>query len=175
MQDASLTYQQFKNCRDNLSSWLEHLPHSQVRPSDGPSQIAYKLQAQKVSSWGCRRPEGRSGPCPSPPAHVASSHRESSLRMCGPLVASVLRDLKADHRGLGSPPPPTPERLHCAHRNSQPEVSSGLYAPRGSDSRCILFLVLAKPLLCTGNEPRAGGAAWTRAARAGGRPVHRRP
>lgn len=47
MQDASLTYQQFKNCRDNLSSWLEHLPHSQVRPSDGPSQIAYKLQAQK--------------------------------------------------------------------------------------------------------------------------------
>lgn len=47
LQDASLTYQQFKNCRDNLSSWLEHLPHNQVWPSDGPSQITYKLQAQK--------------------------------------------------------------------------------------------------------------------------------
>nr|XP_037849719.1 envoplakin isoform X1 [Chlorocebus sabaeus] len=47
VQDAALTYQQFKNCKDNLSSWLEHLPHSQLRPSDGPSQIAYKLQAQK--------------------------------------------------------------------------------------------------------------------------------
>lgn len=54
MQDVGLTYQQFKNSRDNLSSWLEHLPHSQVRPSDGPSQIAYKLQAQKVRGWGCR-------------------------------------------------------------------------------------------------------------------------
>ncbi|XP_048222377.1 envoplakin [Perognathus longimembris pacificus] len=47
VQDASLAYQQFKNRRDNLSSWLEQLPHNQVRPSDGPSQIAYKLQAQK--------------------------------------------------------------------------------------------------------------------------------
>ncbi|XP_026260637.2 envoplakin [Urocitellus parryii] len=47
LQDASLTYQQFKNCRDNLSSWLEHLPHNQVSPNDGPSQITYKLQAQK--------------------------------------------------------------------------------------------------------------------------------
>ncbi|EPQ18959.1 Envoplakin [Myotis brandtii] len=47
VQDAGLTYQQFKNCRDNLSSWLEHLPPNQMRPSDGPSQIAYKLQAQK--------------------------------------------------------------------------------------------------------------------------------
>ncbi|XP_016786406.3 envoplakin isoform X1 [Pan troglodytes] len=47
VQDAALTYQQFKNCKDNLSSWLEHLPRSHVRPSDGPSQIAYKLQAQK--------------------------------------------------------------------------------------------------------------------------------
>ncbi|XP_028376591.1 envoplakin [Phyllostomus discolor] len=47
LQDAGLTYQQFKNCRDNLSSWLEHLPPNQLRPSDGPSQIAYKLQAQK--------------------------------------------------------------------------------------------------------------------------------
>ncbi|XP_058417671.1 envoplakin [Diceros bicornis minor] len=47
VQDAGLTYQQFKNCKDNLSSWLEHLPCNQVRPSDGPSQIAYKLQAQK--------------------------------------------------------------------------------------------------------------------------------
>ncbi|XP_060058768.1 envoplakin [Erinaceus europaeus] len=47
LQDTSLTYQQFRNCRDNLSSWLEHLPHNQVWPSDGLSQIAYKLQAQK--------------------------------------------------------------------------------------------------------------------------------
>ncbi|XP_061248756.1 envoplakin [Bos javanicus] len=47
MQDAGLTYQQFKNCTDNLNTWLERLPHNKVRPSDGPSQIAYKLQAQK--------------------------------------------------------------------------------------------------------------------------------
>ncbi|KAM5273343.1 envoplakin [Ctenodactylus gundi] len=47
LQDASLTYQQFKNSRDNLSSWLEHLPRNPVRPNDGPSQIDYKLQAQK--------------------------------------------------------------------------------------------------------------------------------
>nr|XP_004655257.2 envoplakin [Jaculus jaculus] len=47
VQDTSLTFQQFKNRRDNLSSWLEQLPHNQVRPSDGPSQVAYKLQAQK--------------------------------------------------------------------------------------------------------------------------------
>lgn len=59
VQDAGLTYQQFKNCRDNLSSWLEHLPPNQVQPSDGPSQIAYKLQAQKV-----RGPGGRTDPCP---------------------------------------------------------------------------------------------------------------
>lgn len=47
MQDAGLTYQQFKNCTDNLNAWLERLPHNKVQPSDGPSQIAYKLQAQK--------------------------------------------------------------------------------------------------------------------------------
>ncbi|KAL6046941.1 hypothetical protein STEG23_019981 [Scotinomys teguina] len=47
LQDARLTYQQFTNVRDNLSSWLEQLPHNQVQPSDGPSQIAYKLKAQK--------------------------------------------------------------------------------------------------------------------------------
>ncbi|XP_064438365.1 envoplakin isoform X2 [Mirounga angustirostris] len=47
LQDVGLTYQQFKNCTDNLSFWLEHLPRNQVRPSDGPSQIAYKLQVQK--------------------------------------------------------------------------------------------------------------------------------
>ncbi|XP_059938693.1 envoplakin [Mesoplodon densirostris] len=46
-QDAGLTYQRFKNCRDNLNSWLEHLPRNEVRPRDGPSQIAYKLQVQK--------------------------------------------------------------------------------------------------------------------------------
>lgn len=48
LQDARLSYQQFTNVRDNLSSWLEQLPHNQVQPSDGPSQIAYKLEAQKV-------------------------------------------------------------------------------------------------------------------------------
>lgn len=64
LQDASLTYQQFKNCRNNLSSWLEHVPSNQVRPSDGPSQISYKLQEQKVRGWGCWQPGGRSGPCP---------------------------------------------------------------------------------------------------------------
>lgn len=48
LQDANLTHQQLKNSRDNLSSWLEQLPHHQVQPSDGPGQIAYKLQAQKV-------------------------------------------------------------------------------------------------------------------------------
>ncbi|XP_054545356.1 envoplakin [Talpa occidentalis] len=47
VQDATLTHQQFKNCRDNLSSWLEHLPRNKMRPGDGPSQVAYKLQAQK--------------------------------------------------------------------------------------------------------------------------------
>ncbi|XP_007454387.1 PREDICTED: envoplakin isoform X2 [Lipotes vexillifer] len=47
VQDAGLTYQQFKNCRDNLNSWLEHLPRNEMRPRDGPSQIAYKLQVQK--------------------------------------------------------------------------------------------------------------------------------
>lgn len=56
MQDASLTYQQFKNCRDNLSSWLDHLPHNQVWPSDGPSKITYKLQAQKVGLGCCGCP-----------------------------------------------------------------------------------------------------------------------
>lgn len=47
LQDARLIHQQFTNVRDNLNSWLEQLPHNQVQPSDGPSQIAYKLQAQK--------------------------------------------------------------------------------------------------------------------------------
>lgn len=47
VQDTGLIYQRFKNCRDSLRSWLEHLPQTQVRPDDGPSQIAYKLQAQK--------------------------------------------------------------------------------------------------------------------------------
>lgn len=52
LQDARLIYQQFTNVRDNLNSWLEQLPHNQVQPSDGPSQIAYKLQAQKVRGRG---------------------------------------------------------------------------------------------------------------------------
>ena len=59
VQDAGLTYQRFKNCRDNLNSWLEHLPRNEMRSRDGPSQIAYKLQVQKVRIWGCRRAGGR--------------------------------------------------------------------------------------------------------------------
>ncbi|CAH6776446.1 envoplakin [Phodopus roborovskii] len=47
LQDARLTYQQLVNVRDNLNSWLQQLPPQRVQPSDGPSQIAYKLQAQK--------------------------------------------------------------------------------------------------------------------------------
>lgn len=52
LQDARLIYQQFTNVRDNLNSWLEQLPRNEVQPSDGPSQIAYKLQAQKVRGLG---------------------------------------------------------------------------------------------------------------------------
>lgn len=86
LQDAGLTYQQFKNCRDNLSSWLEHLPHNQVRPRDGPSQIAYKLQAQKVWGWGCRRLGVRPGPCPEPrpPALAASSAGRAACARVAP-------------------------------------------------------------------------------------------
>ncbi|XP_072501843.1 envoplakin isoform X2 [Notamacropus eugenii] len=47
VQDASLIYQQFKNYSENLRSWMEHLPCSELGPTDGPSQINYKLQAQK--------------------------------------------------------------------------------------------------------------------------------
>lgn len=81
LQDASLTYQQFKNCRNNLSSWLEHVPSNQVRPSDGPSQISYKLQEQKVRGWGCWQPGGRSGPCPElgPQVRLTTVHRRFSL------------------------------------------------------------------------------------------------
>ncbi|XP_036613061.1 envoplakin [Trichosurus vulpecula] len=46
-QDASLIYQQFKNYSENLRSWIEHLPRNELGPTDGPSQINYKLQAQK--------------------------------------------------------------------------------------------------------------------------------
>ncbi|XP_043856067.1 envoplakin isoform X3 [Dromiciops gliroides] len=47
VQDASLIYQQFKNYRENLRSWMEHLPRNELGPTDGPSQINYKLQSQK--------------------------------------------------------------------------------------------------------------------------------
>ncbi|ELR47466.1 Envoplakin [Bos mutus] len=75
MQDAGLTYQQFKNCTDNLNAWLERLPHNKVRPSDGPSQIAYKLQAQKrlLQEIQGRKQDRATASrlsqlCPSPPA-----------------------------------------------------------------------------------------------------------
>lgn len=93
VQDAGLTYQRFKNCRDNLNSWLEHLPRNEMRPRDGPSQIAYKLQVQKVRIWGCRRPGGpvpRAGPSSHIPFPGHLPIRESCLCACGPLVASVL-------------------------------------------------------------------------------------
>uniref|UniRef100_A0A5F8GW96 Envoplakin n=1 Tax=Monodelphis domestica TaxID=13616 RepID=A0A5F8GW96_MONDO len=47
VQDVSLIYQQFKNSSENLRSWMEHLPRNELGPTDGPSQINYKLQAQK--------------------------------------------------------------------------------------------------------------------------------
>ncbi|XP_051851000.1 envoplakin [Antechinus flavipes] len=47
VQDASLLHQQLRNCGENLRSWMEHLPRHELGPSDGPSQVTYKLQAQK--------------------------------------------------------------------------------------------------------------------------------
>ncbi|XP_075438913.1 LOW QUALITY PROTEIN: envoplakin, partial [Ascaphus truei] len=47
LRDASLPYQQLKSSSDSLDTWLNGLPRNQVKPSDGPSQINYKLQSQK--------------------------------------------------------------------------------------------------------------------------------
>lgn len=120
LQDVGLTYQQFKNCRDNLSFWLEHLPRAQVRPGEGPSQIAYKLQAQKVRSWGC----------------LGGDLRGEAR---GPRVASVLRGLRAqttDPRGDPQPSTPTPT-LNAPPGKAvsiRSEAGSELYAPGASNS-----------------------------------------
>lgn len=49
LRNISLTYQQFQNSNENLMFWMNNLPKHQVKTTDGPSQINYKLQAQKVS------------------------------------------------------------------------------------------------------------------------------
>lgn len=50
LRNISLTYQQFQNSNENLMFWMNNLPRHQVKTTDGPSQINYKLQAQKVCS-----------------------------------------------------------------------------------------------------------------------------
>uniref|UniRef100_A0A8C0UUL8 Envoplakin n=1 Tax=Cyanistes caeruleus TaxID=156563 RepID=A0A8C0UUL8_CYACU len=47
LRNISLTYQQFQNSNENLMFWMNNLPRHQVKTTDGPSQIKYKLQAQK--------------------------------------------------------------------------------------------------------------------------------
>ncbi|KFP79318.1 Envoplakin, partial [Acanthisitta chloris] len=47
LRNISLTYQQFQNSNENLMFWMNNLPRHQVKTTDGPSQINYKLQAQK--------------------------------------------------------------------------------------------------------------------------------
>lgn len=50
LRNISLTYQQFQNSNENLMFWMNNIPKHQVKTTDGPSQINYKLQAQKVCS-----------------------------------------------------------------------------------------------------------------------------
>ncbi|KGL86072.1 Envoplakin, partial [Charadrius vociferus] len=47
LRNISLSYQQFQNSNENLMFWMNNLPKHQVKTTDGPSQINYKLQAQK--------------------------------------------------------------------------------------------------------------------------------
>ncbi|NWZ89189.1 EVPL protein, partial [Nesospiza acunhae] len=47
LRNISLTYQQFQNSNENLMFWMNNLPKHQVKTTDGPSQINYKLQAQQ--------------------------------------------------------------------------------------------------------------------------------
>ncbi|XP_030064084.1 envoplakin [Microcaecilia unicolor] len=47
LRDTNLTYQQFRSASDNMSSWLNNIPKNQVKSTDGPSQVNYKLQSQK--------------------------------------------------------------------------------------------------------------------------------
>ncbi|XP_010216349.1 PREDICTED: envoplakin [Tinamus guttatus] len=47
LRNIHLAYQQFQNSNENLMFWMNNLPKHQVKTTDGPSQISYKLQAQK--------------------------------------------------------------------------------------------------------------------------------
>nr|XP_013797330.1 PREDICTED: envoplakin [Apteryx mantelli mantelli] len=47
LRNINLTYQQFQNSNENLMFWMNNLPKHQAKTTDGPSQIGYKLQAQK--------------------------------------------------------------------------------------------------------------------------------
>lgn len=150
LQDAGLTYQQFKNCRDNLSSWLEHLPRNQLRPSDGPSQIAYKLQAQKVRGWGGRPhplpwqplPQGEQPGCLWPPSGQCSKRPYSS-----------------DHRGLGQHrdgSTPLPQTASPAPF----DVESGLDAPGVPTPPAPASSYLPGPYDTVAMNQGLGGTAW---------------
>uniref|UniRef100_A0A8C0UUZ6 Envoplakin n=1 Tax=Cyanistes caeruleus TaxID=156563 RepID=A0A8C0UUZ6_CYACU len=56
LRNISLTYQQFQNSNENLMFWMNNLPRHQVKTTDGPSQIKYKLQAQKTEIFSMERP-----------------------------------------------------------------------------------------------------------------------
>lgn len=140
LQDAGLTYQQFKNCRDNLSSWLEHLPPNQLRPSDGPSQIAYKLQAQQVRrGWGCRRPRGRSGHTRFP-GSPALPQGGPPARLWPPSGQCSKRPHSSDPGGLGQH---HPLHTHTAPQRASPALS-GL--PWAVGSMLLVFQLLLHPL-----------------------------
>ncbi|XP_074870273.1 envoplakin isoform X1 [Carettochelys insculpta] len=47
LRNISLTCNQFQNSNENMMFWMNNLPKHQVKTTDGPSQISYKLQAQK--------------------------------------------------------------------------------------------------------------------------------
>ncbi|KFQ38154.1 Envoplakin, partial [Mesitornis unicolor] len=62
LRNVSLTYQQFQNSNENLMFWMNNLPKHHVKTTDGPSQINYKLQAQKrlVEEIESKEPEKNS-------------------------------------------------------------------------------------------------------------------
>lgn len=80
-------------------------------------------------------------------------------RMWPPSGQCSKRPQSSELRPSGGPPTthPPPSMLHLAHRNGK-AVSIG-----GSNSYRILFLILANPRLCTGNEPEAAGTAGSQA------------
>ncbi|KAB0400717.1 hypothetical protein E2I00_008344, partial [Balaenoptera physalus] len=120
VQDADLTYQQFKSCRDNLNSWLEHLPRNEVRPRDGPNQIAYKLQVQKdyelqADTYRCSLEPTQAGAAPKTPrvaplqetiqaqayAEVAAAHQQQlhQLEFAGKILEKkeLSEDIQVTH------------------------------------------------------------------------------